>query len=180
MSTNRTLSEDIIAAVGTGSDPAVLDVLEGVTVTSAQINAVAGGVNTVVAIGDAATYTVLAANSGKVHIFPNLTASCTATLPAAAAGLNYKFIYGGVATDAQNWRIEAVSAPFLGGVVWFDLNGGAAGDEVAVVNPNGSSNDFLTVTTPGSGTYVEVYCNGTNWYMNGMVISDTVPAFADT
>ncbi len=42
-----------------------------------------------VTITDAATYAVLAADSGKVHIFPNLTASCTATLPTAAAGLEY-------------------------------------------------------------------------------------------
>ena len=45
---------------------------------------------------------------------------------------------------------------------------------------NGSTNDFLTVVTPGAGTRVHVICDGTNWIVNGQVFSATVPAFSDT
>ncbi len=62
-----------------------------------------------VSVPDAATYTVLAANSGLVHYMPNLTASCTITLPTPKAGLWFDFAYYGVAADAQNWVITTGS-----------------------------------------------------------------------
>ena len=46
-----------------------------------------GNAEGIVNVPDAATYTVLAADSGKVHIMPDLTASCTITLPTEKAGL---------------------------------------------------------------------------------------------
>ena len=44
-----------------------------------------------VAIPDAATYTVLASNSGLVHYVPDLTATCTITPPTPKAGLWFDF-----------------------------------------------------------------------------------------
>lgn len=150
----------------------------GITATAAQLNAAAAGTRGVVSVTDAATYTVLAADSGKTHILPDLTASCTLTLPAAAAGLEYNFIGKAVAADAQNWVFTS-PAPFLkGGVVWADLNAGAASDEIGAVYPNGSSHVTLTVVTPAGGTYVSLVCDGTNWIVNGNVVSDTTPSFA--
>lgn len=61
------------------------------------------------------------------------------------------------------------------------LSAGAGADEIhAGVWSNGSTNDFLTVVTPGAGTIVRVICDGTNWIVNGQVFSATVPAFSDT
>ena len=57
------------------------------TATMAEINAVADGSGSYVKVTDAATYTVLAANSGKTHMMPDLTADCVLTLPTAADGL---------------------------------------------------------------------------------------------
>lgn len=154
-----------------------------VTATAAEINARAAAASRYVNVTDAATYSVLAADSGKIHIVPDLTASCTMTLPTAAAGLEYTFISKAVAADAQDWIIKSPSATnfFLGGVSFADTDAGAGADEIhAGIYSNGSSNDFLTVVTPGAGTRIYVVCDGTNWIVNGQVFSATVPAFSDT
>lgn len=157
--------------------------LLGITATAAEINAAADSASRFVNVTDAATYSVLAADSGKIHIMPNFTASCTLTLPTAAAGLEYIFIGKAVAADAQDWIIKSPSATnyFIGGVSFADTDAGAGADEIhAGVWSNGSSNDFLTVVTPGAGTRIHVICDGTNWIVNGQVFSATVPAFSDT
>lgn len=128
-------------------------------------------------------YTVLAADSGRLHVVEDLTADCTFTLPTAAAGLRYKFIYGGAVADAQDWIIQAASPSFyIGGGLHVDSDAGAAGDECVPVFSDGNSNDFCRVLTPQGGTFVEVESDGTNWYVNAIVVSATASAlaFADT
>jgi hypothetical protein len=155
----------------------------GITASAAQINAAATPASRFVNVTNAATYAVLAADSGKIHIIPDFTSSCTATLPTAAAGLEYIFISKAVAADAQDFILKSPSATnyFLGGVSFADTDAGAGGDEIhAGIWSNGSTNDFLTVVTPGAGTRIHVICDGTNWIVNGQVFSATVPAFSDT
>lgn len=136
-----------------------------------------------VIVPDVAAYGVLPTNSGRVHVIPDLTSTCTLTLPAAAAGLTYKFWYGGAAADAQNWIISTGSASnyYVGGGLIIDSDAGAAADECIPVFSNNTSNAKLTVTTPQCGTRVEVWCNGTLWYVNavGVSASATNLAFAD-
>jgi hypothetical protein len=138
----------------------------------------------VVNVTDAASYTVLAANSGKVHVIPDLTADCTLTLPTPASGLYYIFIYGGAAADAQDWIISTGSGTnyYVGGGVHFDSDAGAGADEAVPVFSDGNSNDFLTVLTPQGGTKIELWCDGTLWYVNAVVVSATASAlaFSDT
>ena len=129
-------------------------------------------------VADATPYTVLAADSGKLHIILEQTNTITLNLPVIAAGLSYKFVMGGVATEAQNWVIVATTPSFYnGGVLWGDLDGGFAADEIGVVYGNGTSHLTLTVTTPAAGTEIEIYSNGTEWFVHGTVISDSTPAF---
>jgi hypothetical protein len=165
------------------ADSANVFQLMGITATAAEINARSAAASRFVNVTDAASYTVLAADSGKIHIMPNFTATCTLALPAVAAGLEYTFISKAVAADAQDWKIQSASATnyFLGGVSFADTDAGAGADEIhAGIWSNGSSNDFLNIVTPGAGTYIYVICDGTNWIVNGQVFSATVPAFADT
>lgn len=170
---------------------AVINVTDGqlqlsgtaITATAAEINAAADAGSRFVNVTDAASYTVLAANSGKIHIMPNFTATCTIALPAVAAGLEYTFISKAIAIDAQDWKIQSASATnfFLGGVAFCDTDAGAGADEISAgVFSNGTSNDFLNVVTPGGGTRIHIICDGTNWIVNGIVFSATTPAFADT
>lgn len=129
---------------------------------------------TYVAVPDGATYTVLAANSGKIHIMPDLTASCTISLPTAAAGLVYEFISKGVAEDAQNWVFDTGSDTnfYLGGLTELDTTG----DTVVLEVPDGDSNSKMTIVTPAPGTRILMICDGTNWILSGVVQSDTADA----
>lgn len=127
-------------------------------------------------IPSATPYSVLAANSGKLHVILEQAADITLNLPVIAAGLSYKFIMGGVATEAQNWIIVATTPSFYnGGVVWLDSD--AAGDNIAPVYGNGTSHLTLTAVTPEAGTAIEIYSNGTEWFVHGTVSSATTPAF---
>ena len=131
-----------------------------------------------VTITDATTYTVLADNSGLTHYVPNLTATCTITLPSPKAGMRFVFAYSGVAADAQNWVITTGSDTnyYIGGVQFIDNDS----DVVAPVQPDGNSNSKLTVITPDVGTRVKVQSrNGTLWTLSGFVGSATIPSFAD-
>ena len=152
-----------------------------VTATAAEINGVADVGSRVVNVGDNTAYTVLAANSGKVHTIPNLTADLTITLPTPAAGLEYVFIYAGVAADAQDWQLDTGSDTnfYLGGVVHLDTDAGSGGDEVVPVAGDGNSNSKLNVLVPDVGTRVELVCDGTNWILTGQVVGATAPTFAD-
>jgi len=174
----ETLILGATTVTATGSE---LNILSGVTATAAEINAAADVSGRVVTIANATTYSVLAANSGKLHVIPDLTSSCTLSLPTASAGLEYTFIGKGVAADGQNWVINTGSDTnfFLGGVVHLDANAGPPTDEIVPIAGDGNSNSKMTVVTPGVGTRVNVFCDGTNWILSGFVVSDTVPSFAD-
>lgn len=142
-----------------------------------------GGVATKpVTVPDAATYTFLVKDSGKLHIIPDLTADCTLTLPsvANAAGLTYRLAYSGAAADAQDWVIvtAATTELFKGGVVHLDENIGGAGIEVLAVYADFSNDDTFTILTPQVGTDVSLTSDGTSWIVNGTVTSDTSPTFA--
>jgi hypothetical protein len=160
----------------------IADGFEGDTaeITTATITTLTttGAKSSVVVVTDAASYTVLAANSGRVHVVPNLTADITIDLPTPAAGLNYEFIYGGAAADGQDWFFDTGSNTnyFVGGVVNLDVGGTP---EVVVVYSDGNSNSTLDADTPAAGTSIKFYSDGTVWYVNGTVVSAAAPAFAD-
>lgn len=135
-----------------------------------------------VSIPDAATYTVLANNSGLIHWCPDFTSTCTITLPTPKAGLRFEFAYTGAAADAQNWVITSASDTnyYKGGVVFLDTDAADTGDEVSVVRGDGNSNSKFTVVTPDVGTRVIVDCaDGTHWNITGVIVSATVPTMAD-
>lgn len=152
--------------------------LAGITATAAEINARAAAASRRVAVTDAATYIVLAANSGKTHVFPDLTQNCTLALPAAAEGLEYTFISKAIAADASNWIFQVAESgiSFLGGLGFCDVDT----DVIGTVFPNGSSNDFMNIVTPSAGTVIYLICDGTNWIVSGRVFSNTTPTFSDT
>jgi len=122
----------------------------------------------------AGSYAITAANSGKLHIIPDTTA-ITATLPAAAAGLNYEFWYGGATAEAADHVIQgaAGTALFKGGVLHVDTDDTSAG-----VYADGSDDIIFTLKVVECGTLVKVWSDGTVWYITGTVYSATVPTFA--
>lgn len=171
-----------ITTAATGDIVVMLDASDDYTPKYADADNIREMTKGIVSVADAATYTVLASNTGKTHVLPNFTSSCTVTLPAAAAGLEYTFIGKAVAADAQNWIFDTGSATnyYVGGLAFADTDAGAGADEIhAGVWPDGNSNDIMTIVTPGAGTRVHLVCDGTLWIVNGQVFSATVPTFAD-
>jgi hypothetical protein len=129
-----------------------------------------------VVITDAAAYDITAANSGKIHILTNLSQNTSIDLPAEADGLNYEIWYCG-ATETHDHTIDSESDTnyFIGGVGHNDTDG----ETSASVTSDGDSNSKLTINNAETGTFIKLTCDGTNWYVTGMVFSDTAPAFAD-
>lgn len=140
-----------------------------------------GGPQSAILVEDAAAVNIAAADSGKVHVIPDLTADATFSMPAEEDGLSYRFIYGGAAADAHDWLFDTGSDSnyYVGGVVQHDVDD--AGDDTAVYRSDGNSNSKLSILTPDVGTDILFVCDGIKWYVSGTVISatDTGAAFAD-
>jgi hypothetical protein len=132
----------------------------------------------VVYVPDATTYTVLAANSKIRHNFPDFTATCTISLPAPTAGLEFEFVSSARVADAANVVFDTLSDTnfFLGAAYHHDTDGGT----MAVVSPDGNSNSKFTLVTPSAGTMVTMVADGVNWTLiKTHICSATVPTFAD-
>ncbi len=130
-----------------------------------------------IAIGDA-NYTILAANSGKVHTIANVSADRTFTLPAVSRGLTYKFVAEVGAADGHDWIFIAAATAnlFKGGVLAIDTD--AAPAVASAVVADQSDDDQLQVNLPQGGTAIEMYCDGTYWIVSGVVLSTAVPVFS--
>lgn len=158
----------------TSAQAQIIQGLGDVSASAAEINKICDDSVNYVNVTDAATYSILAANSGKLHIMPDLTADCTLSFPTAAAGLRYKFISKAVAADAQDWIFDTGSDTnfYLGGITELDTSGNTVVLEV----PDGNSNSKMSILTPDPGSFIEFICDGTNWIVNGIVQSDTSDA----
>jgi hypothetical protein len=171
-----------LAALGVTSDAAELNILDGATFDVTQANNRLTSTANYVLVTDAASYTVLAANSGKTHYLPDFTAACSLLLPAEAAGLDFEFVYAGGALDAHGIILNSESDTnyFTGGVLFTDMDAGAGADESVAVYPDGNSNSKLTATSVGAGTRIRARCiDGTHWQVLGQVCGNTAPTYAD-
>lgn len=137
-----------------------------------------GGVAGGVALGDA-NASILAANSGKIHTIANVSADRTFTLPAVAAGLNYRFVAEVGAADGHDWIFVAAATAnlFKGGLIHLDTDAGPPTTTDNVVADQ-SDDDQLQVNLPEGGTVIDMYCDGTYWIVSGMVASAAAPVFS--
>lgn len=128
--------------------------------------------NQTVLLGNS-SHTISAANSGKIHILNTaLTVGAkTLTLPPVEAGLNYKFIIG--VPGAALGQISTLMPANAAGVA---VNGILYG---SVINNTGVVGTMITPKVIGSNTadftanavlgdYIELYSDGTYWYINGL------------
>ena len=144
-----------------------------------------GGIKSLFVKGTA-TVSVTAAQSGKNFIVGPLAAGLAAdtvfTLPSAADGLFYRFTYVGGAADAQDFQLNTGSDTnfFIGGITQLDPTDDTENEPV-VYHPDLGSNSIINFLTPNSGTWAEIYCDGTNWFINAQLISATATGitFAD-
>lgn len=101
--------------------------------------------------------TITVQDTGKVFILGG-AAGAAITLPAVAtsAGIYLKFIVG-LAFATTNWTVVAASNVIQGSVI-------VNSTHVPGVNENTIS---FVASAEALGDFVELVCDGTNWYVNG-------------
>ena len=121
-----------------------------------------------------ATKTILDAESGELYFIGDVGSSIDITLPAAKAGAYFKFI---ISEDMDNNStvidiLTAGAAVTIQGLVQvaeldgtgpsFVLDGGSATKCTIDGNPD-----------VNKGSYLEVECDGTNWWVSGKIVCDS-------
>lgn len=172
------------------ADDIILTTAGKLTITNSEAVTVSGALTmagTITVVGvvqidqivtNAENYSVLVANSGKIHLIGVLSQNTTIKLPGEADGLNYEFWFIGATADSDDHNItsEDTSKPFIGGVVWLNPS-----DAIATIYSDGVAaspgNYILTIPNMAVGTVVKMTCDGTNWYVTGTIVSDTTPTF---
>lgn len=118
-----------------------------------------------------------AADSGKLIALDITGGDVAITLPAAVLGLTYRIMVWKSDTNDDNVTVATAAATslFKGGVVHLDIT---ADENALNVEADFSDDDLLTLVDPRNGTLIELFCDGTHWYLTGRVVSDTVPTIA--
>jgi len=140
---------------------AELNILDGVTATAAEINMAADSSANVEVV--TTTNVITAAESGKTF-FLNSGTDFVSTLPAPAAGLRFKFVVTTAATTTAHTIVTTAGANVIYGAV-------ATTDGNASLLASAEDTISLTKTATGGivGDQVEVICDGTNYYVSGLV-----------
>jgi len=115
-------------------------------------------------------------DSGRTIVIPDMAANSAFNLPAEKAGLKYKIVYGGAAADAHDHTITSGADAnfFIGSILFHDTDDSS----ITRVASDGNSNSILTLSNLAGGELF-LECDGTSWYINGYIVSDTAPAFSD-
>ena len=139
--------------------------LEGTQINGATTKESVEVLNTV---GTVATPTksLTAADSGKTFFVDISTVSIVATLPAPEAGLHYKFVLS-VASDNEATKDFLLNTHADS----TDINGSVIVNGAHVEVTNATSAVALDSTTGVAtvGDFFEVDCDGTDWYIRGVV-----------
>lgn len=103
-----------------------------------------------------AARTLTAADSGKTF-WLDAAAGATVTLPALKDGTNFKFV---VADNfaTSNWVIDSAEGDNIEGMI--EVAG-------AVVVASGEDQINFVASAESKGDFVQLECNGTNWFVSG-------------
>jgi len=166
-STELGFLDAVTAGTGAVSKALVLDANGDVAMPAAGL--ITG--KAVEIVDDGTTVALTAAQSGAiVHL--NSGAAAAFTLPAAAAGLEYRFFVG-VTTHASTTVTCTEGDFFVGSVVLHDSDTAAVD---VVYTADGTADDVLTLngTTTGgvAGTWFDLVCiSATQWLIRGHLIN---------
>ena len=114
----------------------------------------------------AATNIITAAESGKTF-FLALAGGFTSTLPAPAAGLNYRFVVAVAPTTAYVIATNAGADIMIGGVNELETDT----TEDGPYDDNADTFNFVA-NTAVVGDWVDFVSDGTSWFFNGQVKAD--------
>ena len=131
---------------------------------------------TPITFSDADTTLTATANAGRVNVVPAITGNRTITLPSPTAGVWFRFIYGGVAEEAENLIFDTGSDTnyFIGGIIHIQSDADSGS-----YYSDGNSNSKLTLTDFGLFEINILAKDSTNWIIWGHQEGADVPAFSD-
>ena len=157
-----------IAGTTVSATATELNLINGVTATTAEINQAADhSANVEIVI---ATNVITAAESGATF-FLNAATEFVSTLPAPAAGLRYKFIIA-AAPSGADYTIVTTSSANIMNISITAITAGDAGEL-------GQSQDVITFVGSGApgpsivGDWVECISDATSWFCSGTESIDT-------
>ena len=167
-----TAREDLIHVV---DDPSGTPLNKKVTIAE-MVNALAAPVT----LADAASTTLTAAtNAGRTNMVIDTGQASTYVLPTPSAGLTFKFVYIGAATDTSShiFKTTGDTMFFKGVLAHHDLN--VTGQTTNVVFPDGDSNSVITLAIPEAYEINLVGVSATVYAISGFTAGNTPVAFAD-
>ena len=167
-----TAREDLLHVV---DDPSGTPINKKVTIAE-MVNALAAPVT----LADASSTTLTAAtNGGRTNMVVDVSQNSTYVLPTPSAGLTFKFIYIGAATDAQThiFKTAGNSIFFKGALQHNDNN--QTGQTTNTVFSDGNSNSIITLALPEAYEINLVGVSSTVYAISGFTAGDTPVTFAD-
>ena len=167
-----TAREDLLDVV---DDPSGTPINKKVTIAE-MVNALAAPVT----LADASSTTLTAAtNGGRTNMVVDCSQNSTYVLPTPSAGLTFKFIYIGAATDASShiFKTAGNSIFFKGALQHNDNN--QTGQTTNTVFSDGNSNSIITVALPEAYEITLVGVSSTVYAISGFTAGDTPVTFAD-
>ena len=109
-----------------------------------------------------AAYTVLASDSGKVFMLNSAAGAFAVTLPTLEAGLMYKFISSDTTADVT---VSSSTADI-------DIVGLDSETDVGFSGAGTAKGKIIMEAAGHKSQYVNLYCDGTSWYGEGMASVD--------
>ena len=116
--------------------------------------------NYVVTLPNSLVYTVVPSDSGKTLLIPFQSLACAVSLPAPQMGLRYKFMC--IAALGSAVTITPPSGTCIGQFI----NLTVAPAVQLVVKTVDAACAFAG--TARAGDYIDINCNGVNWFVNGI------------
>ena len=130
------------------------------------------------------TASLSAANSGTTYMINSNAAAIVLSLPAMAAGQNFRFVIGNELTSLNTLTITIQSngGALAGGEMVGSCHTVIAGNTIvmpAATTAKKGDNHYQLVIDSGAtgnklfaGSTVELWCDGTYWYVSGVLSSD--------